>query len=88
MRIAARKDVARDDEQIPLDRLGDEFAGGAPRGAGEGVEGALGIGKVEVILQGVDNHVALAAVGVDLGGQVLVEGDDPAVLRHARRRQS
>ena len=83
-RVAAAEDVAGDDQQVAADRLGDELGRGAPGGPGEGVEGAFGRGELEVVGQGLDDHVALAAVGVDLGREVLVERDDPGVLDDAR----
>ena len=64
--VAAAEDVAGDDQQVAADRLGDELGGGAPGGAGEGVEGPLGKGEVEALGERGDDRVALAAVGVDL----------------------
>ena len=37
------------------------------------------------VCQSIDDHVTLAAIGLDLGSQVHVNGLDAAVLRHRRR---
>ena len=84
MGVAAAEDVAGDDQEVAPDRLGDELGGRPPGGAGEGVEGPFGAGQVEEAGEGGDDGVALAAVGVGLRGEVLVEGDDAGVLDHAR----
>ena len=55
-----------------------------PQGARETHRRHLREGKFKVVAQGRDDHVALAAIGLDLSGQVLVEGDDAGVLGHAR----
>ena len=52
--------------RLLLDRLGDELGARAPGSAGEGVEGPFGEGELEVLAQRLDDHVALAAVGLDL----------------------
>src|SRR5437773_1986125 len=65
MGIASREHVAGNDQNIMLDRLGDELAAGAPGCLGEGVESPFGTRQLEIIDERFDHHVALAAISVD-----------------------
>src|SRR5208282_6278122 len=83
--VATAENVAGDDQKVAADSLGDEVGGRAPGSAGEGVEGAFGEWKLITIAERGDNHVALAAVGLDVRGQVFVKRRPAGVLRDAGR---